>query len=1241
MKNNKGVSTNSPQNRKKTSLLQRTFLAAAIGLGAIGFFGNPPDVRAASDFSVSASPETQQESFVINGTTVALDPAATPQSLDKALSRLSETKNGAHNVSTFMGQLDQTLNPDGFSSDKTLEALNRWIAFNKTPGESVLNGLSLWAAAQGYTESLNILINKGANKDIVNSAGLNLAVQNDNIETVQFLIETNKANLGLNNYAALGIAAAQGHTEMTAFILDHLKNTETPEAVSSAANNAFAEAAANNNFSMMSFLQKEGVVLDANIFDKVLYRTAENNKTARGVANAIGKLRVMLDGDEQTAPLRTITMLEEWLQQSTSDDKVILNGAALWTAAYGSADFIDKLVAKGLNPHDGAERLLNTAVFRNNEPIVKLLVERYNADIRTTIKIGDSSVYNDKPLQLAAEQGHLDVAQYLIEKGADPRSEKFFSLFLATRNNHMDMTKMLLSYMEEKDLMAEAETAINNGFVESAANGNLAMMKLLRTKGADASHNDYAALRSVVAGTDIEPVQQILDWLEEKGLIQEYKEEKDIEITYLQEALDLGKAEVIRTVAETGNVPILKLLLSYGADPELSNYKALEVAASFNQVDIAKELLDHAEKNNVGVRVLALAKAAAAATKNIEMQTLLDMALEKADNNKILFNMEEANLSLEKARAESGLQKAVASKDTATFSSLIDLLHEEKGAAFLNNLLTTTGIFPTASAYGTPEIVQKILETARTVGGDNSVRHLLDYAGMSDADGEPGYLATLLSAREGRTDTLKILLGEAQTVGGEDYKNKILNNGEYTLFKTAIEFEKLETASAIADLITPAILEKSDFSPLYWAANMSHPETVSILGKSLYKADGNKALTKMLTDRNYGAFQLASEKGHDGVVRELFTLAHSTGGKAMEIDMLASNNFQPFRSASEKGELSIVDMLAHKAHELGGNSLSQTQLASHDYEALRAASQGNQIKVVERLIEMGNKMGNDTLVKKMLAGKNYDAFLIVSKSGQAGLLGYFLEKCPDVPRGTLDTMWKLANQYKHGDVSGVLQRKGLAPKVQIQTTQDFVVAAHQGDKEAMHTISSQLRLASRQGDMEGAEQLMKKIQDVGGLPLQRQILTGIYPRSYFSAAIQSGHLSMAQKLIDWTHNASDSAFVDNMLSETLIVALKQLNPDTLKVFLDNTGNKEALYAKMQRLTTNMVLKNNHSIDRKERELTQDMWSRGAQKKRQTIEGMKQFNDKLQSIVKLAGNFLQKNTAAPTKTSYKPPQPGGV
>ncbi|KAL5600867.1 hypothetical protein FOVSG1_006897 [Fusarium oxysporum f. sp. vasinfectum] len=220
----------------------------------------------------------------------------------------------------------------------------------------------------------------------------------------------------------------------------------------------------------------------------------------------------------------------------------------------------------------------------------------------------DSVKPNHTPVSWACEEGHLAIAAFLLDQGAQVGVD---DLVRFVGNGNIEVVKMLL----EKG--ADARAATENGWMplhEASENGNLEIMKMLLEKGADATAatmDGRTPLHEASGNGNLEIMKMLL----EKGAdaraatengwmpLHEASENGNLEIMkmLLEKGADATAATMdgrtpLHGASGNGNLEIMKMLLEKGADvtaATMDGRTPLHQASQNGHLEIAKMLLEN------------------------------------------------------------------------------------------------------------------------------------------------------------------------------------------------------------------------------------------------------------------------------------------------------------------------------------------------------------------------------------------------------------------------------------------------------------------------------------------------------------------------------------------------------------------------------------------------------------------------------------------------------------------------
>ncbi|KAJ7692540.1 ankyrin repeat-containing domain protein [Mycena rosella] len=457
---------------------------------------------------------------------------------------------------------------------------------------------------------------------------------------------------------------------------------------------------------------------------------------------------------------------------------------ALWVAASANLQEIAKhLLDRGSSPNDMAALgtyPLYVASYYGYLQMAQLLIER-GALVNAV-----SGYKEGTALQGAAAQGHIELVQFLLNKGAtiDPAGGSYGSaLQSAARAGHTEVVRLLLDKGATVD---GASGTYGNALQAAAHEGHTEVVQLLLDKGAnvDAAGGGYgSALLAAALNGHTEVVQSLLNkgtsvvW-EGGGALQVASQQGHIEIIRLllekgtgmdAETSDYGSA--LRAAAEKGRIEIVRLLLDKGStNVDWAGGGALQVAAQQGHIEIVRLLLDKGADIDAETDSYGSALHAAAEQGRTEIVRLL---LDRG-----------ANVDWKGEYYTGPLYAAALKGDVEIFQMLFDkAANVDKAGERYRSALQA------AAEQGHTEIVRIILDKDTNVGlGENIylepllsaasegytgiIELLLDKGANADAPGGSDGLSALQAASQnGHTEVVQLLLDKganADAAGGSD-----------------------------------------------------------------------------------------------------------------------------------------------------------------------------------------------------------------------------------------------------------------------------------------------------------------------------------------------------------------------------------------------------------------------------------------------------------------------------------------
>ena len=213
-----------------------------------------------------------------------------------------------------------------------------------------------------------------------------------------------------------------------------------------------------------------------------------------------------------------------------------------------------------------------------------MLIAKFTSDVNLKHSDGRSV------LMLAADGGHIEVAELLIEKGADvnlKRSDGWNVLMDAANRGHVEVAKLLIEKGVDVNLKrSDGWTAL----MLAANSGHVEMVKLFLERENELDHQDLGGWTALMLAANSGHVD-VAKLLIERGADVNHK--------------DLRSATPLKCAANFGHNEMVKLLLEKGADVNLKNsdgVTALMDAAYKGFIEIATLLIEKgADVNHKGL----------------------------------------------------------------------------------------------------------------------------------------------------------------------------------------------------------------------------------------------------------------------------------------------------------------------------------------------------------------------------------------------------------------------------------------------------------------------------------------------------------------------------------------------------------------------------------------------------------------------------------------------------------------
>ena len=467
------------------------------------------------------------------------------------------------------------------------------------------------ASVGGHVEAVQLLLENGADPTAADGDGLTPlmnAAENGTVPVLKLLVEAAKDPVAYLNsvsstgFNALIIAAAHGHVPAIEYLLEAgadvnvtPDNGVTPLMYAAASGHidamkvliekgkvdinvrhsnggtAFMEACTGGFLDAMKLLMENGALIDFTDTDGV---------TPLMAVASLGNL------EAQTLILETLkkTMNEQELKDHINMLSFSGGSSVMFAAASGHTNCTKQLMEYGAD--------INAIAQATPDYLEKVKKQMEDG----TYPEPEPHVDRVTALHVAAQGGHLDCVNVLLEAGADVTvldEEKRSALQLAVKNNHGDTAIALVKAgADPNTVYTDEEGVTHNLLMDAITVENEEFAKLLAEKGADLYHVDDKKVTTLLQASHRGLTDVVKILLE--------KHAAGGKSGYIDDASDEGITPLIASASE-GHTEIVQALIAAGANVDAKDKdgtNALMAASARGHVDAVKALLEAGAKVN-------------------------------------------------------------------------------------------------------------------------------------------------------------------------------------------------------------------------------------------------------------------------------------------------------------------------------------------------------------------------------------------------------------------------------------------------------------------------------------------------------------------------------------------------------------------------------------------------------------------------------------------------------------------
>ncbi|XP_046337771.2 ankyrin repeat domain-containing protein 17-like [Haliotis rufescens] len=764
--------------------------------------------------------------------------------------------------------------------------------------------LVMLAAGKGHRELVELLVRKGANVSLVDRFDNNIlhyACLGGHVEVVKYVLSQDMVSINSRGWKKMTpamTAAERGHKEVVELLVNEGAN--------------------------VTLVNKKG--------DNLLH------SASRGGNVEVVKFVLSLD---------MVSINSRGWKNMTP---------AMTAAVKGHKEVVELLVSKGADVSlldKGNNNLLHLACRGGNVEVVKFVLSQ------GTLSINSRGWEKMTPVITAADKGHKEVVELLVNEGADVTlvNKKGDNLLhSASRGGHVEVVKFVLSQgtlsinSRGWKRMTPAMTAADKGHKE--------VVELLVRKGADVSLLDIGhdtLLHLACRGGHVEVVKFVLS----QGMVS-------------INSRGWEKMTPVITAAEKGHKEVVELLVKEGADVTLVNKKGdnlLHSASRGGHVEVVKFVLSQgtlsinsrgwkrmtpamtaADKGHKEVVELLVRKGADVSLLDIGHDTLLHLACRGGHVEVVKFVLSQGMVSIN-SRGWKKMTPVITAAEKG-HTEVVELLVKEGADVTLVNK-KGDNLLHSASRGGHVEVVKFVLSQ-----GTLSI----------NSRGWKKMTPAMTAADKGHKEVVELLVRKGADVS-------LLDIGHDTLLHLACRGGHVEVVKFVLSLDRVSINSRGweKMTPAMTAAVKGQKEVVELLV--------SKGADVTLLDKgNNTLLHLACRGGNVEVVK--FVLSQGM----VSINNRCWNQMTAVMTAAVKGHKEVVELLVSKGADVSLLTIGKNTL-------LHLACKGGNVEVVKFVLSLGtlsiNSRGWKRMTPAMTAadkGHKEVVELLVSKGADVTLL---------------------------------------------------------------------------------------------------------------------------------------------------------------------------------------------------------------------------------------------------------------